>query len=213
MKISFAITVHNEGRYLEELLRRLFEFTQNRIDKYEIVILDDYSTDEHTKRIFEYYRKSPIITIQHQKFEGNFSNHKNYLNSLCIGDYIFQIDADEYPPETLLLSLNPIIDVNPNVDLFYIPRVNIVNGLTDLHIQKWNWKVNDKRYVMWPDYQSRLYKKSNEILWINPVHEMITGYKTCSFLPDKEEYALVHIKDIERQEKQNELYDTLARKQ
>jgi glycosyltransferase involved in cell wall biosynthesis len=209
MKISFAITVHNEGEYIMKLLDVIFGFTQDHIEKYEIVILDDNSDDPLTKYVLEYYGRSVVSKVKQRKFTGNFSDHKNYLNSLCSGDYIFQIDADEYPSKLLLSSLESIIESNPEVDLFYVPRVNIVNGLTNSHINRWNWKVNDKGYVMWPDYQGRIYRNSPNISWVNPVHEMITGFKTCSFLPDQEEYALMHVKDIERQEKQNDLYNEI----
>ena len=46
-------------------------------------------------------------------------------------------------------------------------------------------------------------------MWMNKVHERITGYDTVSNFPADENYCLYHPKQIDRQEKQNEFYDTI----
>ena len=135
----------------------------------------------------------------------------NYVNSLCEGDYIFQIDADEKLHTNLLTYLHDIVYNNTNVDLFLIPRVNVVTGLTDDDIQRWGWILNDKGWVVWPDYQTRLYRNSDYIRWEGNVHERIVGYKTHAPLPAEEEWALYHIKDIKRQREQNDYYATITR--
>jgi hypothetical protein len=133
---------------------------------------------------------------------------KNHLTHLCSGDYIFQVDADEIPNENLMRYLGPILLNNP-VDVIRVPRVNTVSGLTPEHVQKWGWVVDGKGRVNWPDLQWRIYRKSPGIKWKNKVHEILDGYNTHSVLPLEEEFALQHHKDIKRQEKQNELYNTL----
>jgi hypothetical protein len=69
--------------------------------------------------------------------------------------------------------------------------------------------VNEHGYVNWPDYQWRIYKNTKHIKWENRVHERLVGFNSLTNLPAKPEYALNHIKSIERQEKQNALYDTI----
>ncbi len=59
------------------------------------------------------------------------------------------------------------------------------------------------------DYQTRIVKNSPNIRWVNKVHERLDGFKTYAVLPEIEEMSLYHPKTIERQEKQNSLYDTL----
>jgi hypothetical protein len=126
---------------------------------------------------------------------------------MCSGDYIFQIDADELPNETLIENLHSILE--NNVDVILTPRVNIVQGITPQHIQAWGWKQNEKGWIQWPDYQWRIYKNDSNIKWVNVKHEILDGYKTFANLPELEEYALYHYKTIERQEKQNSYYNTL----
>ena len=104
--------------------------------------------------------------------------------------------------------LPAILEAN-SVDALRVPRVNTVEGLTQEYIQKWRWAVDSRGRVNWPDPQWRIYKNNGKIQWKNKVHEVLDGYETHSILPLEEEFALEHHKDIKRQEKQNNYYDTL----
>jgi len=207
MKISYAITVCNE---IEEIKRLVPFLLKHKREEDEIVIQqDDTNLDGAVYTyLFGQKLKDNINFIQHS-LNGNFSQFKNNLTDNCIGDYIFQIDADEMPNEHLINSLPLMLEDNPGVDLIYVPRVNTVEGLTDEHIQKWRWRINDKKWVNWPDYQSRIYRNSDLMKWVKPVHEVIIGHKQFSHLPQEEEFCIYHPKEIERQEKQNELYNKL----
>jgi len=215
-RISFAITTHNEGEYIQRLLDQLIPHCRATGD--EIVILDDYSDDEKTKWILSGATRSSVVEGQEfrlrlasRKLDGDFAAHKNHLNAVCKGEYIFQIDADETLHPVLLKYLSDILEANTTTDLFAIPRVNIVNGLTDDDIKKWGWQVNEKGHVMFPDYQTRLYRNSPDIKWEGKVHERIVGYKTMTSLPPEEMWSLYHVKDIDRQRKQNDFYSTIVR--
>ena len=207
MKISYAITVCNEFVEIQKLV--LFLLKHKR-DKDEIVILYDYKNGD--KGIEEFLRSHSINSefIWHKgDFNHHFADWKNHLTNLCTGDYIFQIDADEIPNKQLIYSLPEILKGNPNNEVYLVPRVNTVEGLTDEHIQKWRWNINEKGWVNWPDNQWRIWKKKDEIKWRNKVHEVLEGYKTYAALPPMEELALYHPKTIDRQVKQNEYYNTL----
>lgn len=207
MKISFAITTHNEGEYIQTLFDQIIPYCEKTGD--EIVVLDDNSTDEFTSQILYTYSDQDKISLHHHSLNNNFAEHKNYLNALCNGEYIFQIDADETLYPNLLTYLHDIVENNTEVDLFVVPRVNIVTGLTDEDIQKWNWNVNELGWIQWPDYQTRLYRNTPAIRWEGKVHERIVGYKTMAPLPAEEEWAISHIKEIDRQRKQNEFYNKI----
>ena len=145
-----------------------------------------------------------------KEFISDFAAFKNlgyHLFEDC--DWIFNIDADELPSSFLIKNIKSIIQVNPETELIYVPRINTVEGLTQAHIDKWRWQVNDDGWVNWPDYQGRIYKRQHNIEWIGKVHEQIKGMKKYSHLPPKEEFAFHHPKTIEKQEKQNKLYETI----
>ena len=91
--------------------------------------------------------------------------------------------------------------------MYLYQELNTVEGLTDTHIEKWGWKVNEKGWVNWPDYQTRIYRNTEDVTWMNKVHERITGYDTFSNFPAEEQWCLYHPKQIDRQEKQNQFYE------
>jgi len=207
MKISYAITVCNEFVEIQRLVRFLLE---NKRYEDEIVILYDSKNGDLE---IENYLRSHSVNGEFSWHKGEFTNHfadwKNKLTSFCSGDYIFQIDADEMPDWYLINYLPEILEDNPDNEIYLVPRINTVEGLTQEHIQKWRWNVNENGWVNWPDYQWRIWKNKPEIKWKNKVHEVLDGYKTYSALPTEPEFSLKHPKDIKRQEKQNAYYDTL----
>jgi hypothetical protein len=205
MKISYAITVCNE---LEEI-KRLIEFLYaNKRQEDEICVLVDKpkASKELLLELYKYETTRWII-LKEDEFKGHFADWKNQLMDMCSGSYIFQIDADEIPNDSLIENLPTILE--NNVDVILVPRVNTVQGITPQHIQAWGWKQNEKGWIQWPDFQWRIYKNNHEIKWKNKLHEVLDGYKTYSNLPEIEEYALYHPKTIDRQEKQNSYYNTL----
>jgi len=207
MKISYAITVCNEFVEIQRLVNFLLE---NKRREDEIVIL--YDNKNGDKEIENYLRSHSVnggYTWHKGEFDNHFANWKNRLTELCSGDYIFQIDADEIPHKALIDNLPILLDSNPDNQVYLVPRVNTVEGLTQDHILKWRWNVNEKGWVNWPDYQWRIWKNNPEIKWKNKVHEVLEGFKAYAPLPAQEELALYHPKDIKRQEKQNAYYDTL----
>ena len=208
MKISYAITVKDE---LIELDRLLFRLKKYKRDKDEIVVV--YDRINGSIQVEQYLKAQTVSSSPFRwhsfEFKNNFSELKNYITQLCTGDYIFQIDADEFPNEYLVSALPTILESNPETEVYLTPRVNTVEGLTEQHIQKWGWRVNEKGWVNYPDYQWRIWKNKPEIKWINKVHERLDGFKTYVTLPSQEEFSLYHPKTIERQEKQNNYYNQL----
>lgn len=206
--ISYAILACNEHIELHTLLSKITK--KLKAEDEIVVVLDTNNHTKEVKAICEEYKVLPNFSYYFGALNKDFAAHKNFLNSKCSKDWIFNIDADEYPCDTLLDNLHDILTMNTDVDIIAVPRVNKVIGLTSEHVQRWRWIVDVNERVNWPDYQLRLYKNNKDIVWQGKVHETPTGWKTGSHLPfETEDYALVHIKDIKKQEKQNNLYDTI----
>ena len=201
--ISYAITACNEHVELERLFTQLED---NIHPEDEVIIqIDTTATSEVKALCLDYMGKNWYVV--EFGLNSDFASFKNNLKNYCTKDYIFQIDADEYPSEQLIISLPEILELNPEIELYAVPRINTVEGLTQEHIQKWGWNVNENGWVNYPDYQTRILKNIPEIKWINKVHERLIGAKNGSHLP--EGYDLIHPKTIKRQEKQNQFYNTL----
>ena len=202
MKISYGITVHNESEELENLLEKLLLSIE---EQDEVVICVD-GDDKNVKGVIESYSTDSRVIHYNRKLDGNFSDQKNSVIEKSSGDYIFHIDADEYPHETLLAQLKQILEIN-DVDLVWVPRVNTIEGMKPEHIHKWGWNVSEKNWVNFPDYQARIFRRKESIRWVRPLHEYISGCETYSHLPPYEQLSLYHPKTIEKQESQNMYYN------
>jgi hypothetical protein len=208
VNVTYAITVCNEINEITKLIN----FLHPRIQSDDEILIQ-YDEGGVTEDVMGYLK---IINDLHDNvniigfpLNKDFASYKNNLKNHAKGIFIFQIDADELPNEYLITNMHDLLEANKDIDLFFVPRVNTVEGLTPEHIQKWRWNVNEKGWVNWPDVQTRIYRRTSEIEWEGKVHERIKGYNTMTYLPLEEEFALYHPKDIQRQEKQNELYETI----
>jgi len=208
MKISYAITVCDEKKEIKRLVDFLLH--HKRQNDEVVVLFDQKNGNEEIATMLTKLNKLPNFQMWRGFFDGHFADWKNKLTEYCSGDYIFQIDAGEEVTEKFITELPTVLEVNDDVEVFRIPRVNKVNGLTEEHIQKWGWKVGPQGNVNWPDYQWRIWKNKKDIKWQNKVHEVLVGHSNFTDLPAIEEWALIHIKDIKKQEKQNNYYSTLT---
>jgi Glycosyl transferase family 2 len=205
MKISFAITVCNELKEIKTLLPFLLE--NKRSDDEIVILYDENNGDPLVLDFLLPYNKIPNVQTWTGSFSNNFAEWKNLLNSFCKGDFIVSIDADEMIDRYMVENLSTIIEMNKDIDLIFVPRINTVSGLTEEHIKMWNWKVNEKGWVNFPDFQGRIYRSN--MIWHGKVHERIIGGEKFSSLPLNEEYCIQHHKTIERQIKQNNFYKTI----
>jgi cellulose synthase/poly-beta-1,6-N-acetylglucosamine synthase-like glycosyltransferase len=220
MKISYGITVYNEHKELDNLL---FHLSKHIREEDEVVVTqdtskvgdksimqDEFYALEKVLEKYEYgtYFQPRQLKVTSFKFRKDFSALKNHTKEQCSGDYIFHIDADEIPNEILLKQLPQILEIN-DTDLVWVPRINIVNGITDFHLNLWKWRVTEQGWINFPDYQARIFRNVDHIKWVKSVHEVIDGAKTYSHLPPHEELTLMHEKEIQKQEYQNKLYDSI----
>jgi glycosyltransferase involved in cell wall biosynthesis len=205
MKISYAIPVHNEYEEIDRLLEHLLKY-KNEVDEI-IVQCDQGNTTGNVYKVLDKY-KGKIKVIEFP-LNRDFASFKNNLKNHCEGEWIFQVDADEIPDEYLIQTLPYILKNNPNTEVFWVPRINTVHGITREHIQKWGWKQDNDGRINFPDYQCRILQNTPTIQWVSKVHEVLYGHKSQTQLPSNDEFCLIHPKSIERQENQNKLYNTL----
>jgi len=203
--ISYTITVHNESHELQLLLMYLLKYIK---DSDEVVIQSDSDkvTEDVENVIEDFIDKFKKFTYIKFPLKNDFSSFKNNIRDHCSNKWIVNIDADEVPSTFLIQNIYELLEENSQVDMFLVPRWNVVDGITEEHIKKWNWKLDEEGRINWPDYQTRIYKNSKDINWVNKVHERLSGYEIYSSLPMEEAYCFYHIKSIDRQEKQNEFY-------
>jgi glycosyltransferase involved in cell wall biosynthesis len=140
MRISYAIPVCNEH---EELMRLLNILVTNKRDGDEIVVQCDQgnTTPEVYQVLDQFHNRVNVIEFP---LKGDFATFKNNLKKHCTGEWIFQIDADEYLTESFIQNLHLILQDNPTIDVFLLPRINTVDNLGLSHVQKWRWDISKK---------------------------------------------------------------------
>jgi len=209
MKISYAIMVCNEREEIEILVNHL----RNLIDEEdEIVILGD--EENVTEEVISYLDSiKNIAKIDYHPLNKNFAAQKNYLFDMCNGDYIFNIDADETPSESLIKIIKKILKLNEDIEIIAVPRINTLDEYDEDYIlREMRWNLNENGWINFPDYQWRIAKNVKHIKWIGNVHERLIGNENqTSALPPEEYFCLYHHKKLERQKKQNEFYKEIVK--
>jgi hypothetical protein len=215
IKISYCITVYNEYEEIKRLIDFLTKYKKNQD---EICILFD---GKGPQEVLEYLQWAEVETelIQSKdfildigEFPNNFADWKNRVCNLATGDFIFNLDADEIPNQHLIENIHDILEFHPSVEAYWVPRINTLSGSfseVNAYVKHERWRIDEYRRINFPDPQLRIFKRDERIKWEGKVHETVKGYKTVSRLPDEEEYALYHPKTLERQIKQNNLYNQL----
>lgn len=195
MIISYAICVCNESRDLYSLISFLKKVKD--VDDEINILVDTAHVSQQVLKVVDFFKDD--IVVNERDFDGNFSKHRNYHITNCKGDYIVVIDPDEMPQEKLIKSLKNIIQ-EANVDLIYIPRINLHPGYTQEWLDKYKFKVNEVGWINWPDYQGRIFKNIPSIRYTNKLHEDINCEGKKIGLPLEPSIALWHIKSIEKQD-------------
>jgi glycosyltransferase involved in cell wall biosynthesis len=216
--ISYLITTHNELEFTK-VFSQVYPYCNAQTGLYrgdEVVILDDFSTDVRMQKQLALCGDSVGCKVVQHSLNGDFGKHKTAGSRECKNPWICQLDADELLSDTMIGCISDILLVNPTVELFRVPRLNIVRGATNEDAEKWGWDIirdfpgyEGIPIINWNsgDYQARIYKNTEKIKWHKPLHETIVGAEFVAVLPKEIDYAIIHDKTIDRQRAQNEFYN------
>jgi glycosyltransferase involved in cell wall biosynthesis len=124
-QFSFIIPVYNTEKYLRKCLNSLLEQTY---DDYEIIVINDGSTDNSQLIIDEYKQKSRKIK-GYVKANSGVSDTRNYGVKKAKGEYILFVDSDDYVDIRLLERVRNIILRDGNIDLIKFNFAYVTNDL------------------------------------------------------------------------------------
>lgn len=208
--ISYTITACDESAELEKLLNVLRTTIKN--DDEIILQFDSDKVTEEVRGVGKLYsERIPTLKVIEFPLNNDFASFKNNLKTHCTKEWIFNIDADEMPSAFLVENLHNILSGNDELDVLIVPRWNIVDGITESHITRWRWKLDNMGRINWPDWQMRIHRNKDSINWKNKVHEVLDGFEKYAMLPEDKDFCLFHNKTIGRQENQNNFYDTIEK--
>lgn len=201
--ITFLITACNEKRELEENLKFVNAFKQNGDEV--LVLLDEGKSDNEILQI----AKDGSDRVIFQTLNKDFSAFKNFGIKEARNNHVLHLDADEIVNAVIVQVIRNIICNKNDVSGIHIPRINIVNNASSEDLRRFNFTINENGWINWPDYQPRFINKLSGIHFVNKVHETFNDHSKTVFLEASAPYALLHIKDIDKQKQQNQFYDTL----
>jgi len=139
--ISYAFLACNEK---EELFNSLKLINHVKRPQDEVVVLlDELSYDPQILKGLN----DLVDVIKFHPLNMDFATQKNVLIDHCTKNYILNLDADEYISIKQLRLIPEILKLNPKVDLFYLPRINTVDGITKQHISQWGWNISNNEYI------------------------------------------------------------------
>jgi CMP-N-acetylneuraminic acid synthetase len=140
VKVSIIVTAHNYGDYLKECLDSALNQTYS---DYEVVVVDDGSTDE-TPEILKSYESEYPNRLRTVRLNGEgLPAASNAGIRVADGEYVVRLDADDYFDENLVTVEAEFLDDNPSIDLVYPDYYTISeDGEIIDHVR--NMRVNDE---------------------------------------------------------------------
>lgn len=127
--VSVIVTTYNRGRYIKRALDSILNQTYKN---YEVIIIDDGSTDGSEKIIFPYLKKhSNFKYIRHSNRKNPLSVNTGFL--LSTGKYITLLDSDDEYKKNHLSSRVDFFKKNPGVDLIHSPA-ELIGKETDMFL-------------------------------------------------------------------------------
>lgn len=113
-KVSVVIPCYNLGKYIHEAIDSVLSQT---FQDFEIVVVNDGSTDEETNRILEGL-DNPKIKLIVTDNQGLASARNNGI-SQASGEYILPLDPDDKIADTYLEKAVEILEQNKNTGIVY----------------------------------------------------------------------------------------------
>lgn len=115
-RVSIVIPCYNHGKYIDETIQSIEQISDTNL--YEIIIVNDGSTDEYTNRRLDELAATGRYKVVKQE-NGGVAKARNHGFSLVRGEYILPVDSDnKITPAYVHRSLE-ILDANPDVAVVY----------------------------------------------------------------------------------------------
>ncbi|MFJ1472963.1 glycosyltransferase family 2 protein [Capnocytophaga cynodegmi] len=133
MKFSIIIPVYNVEKYLPECVNSVL--SQDFLD-YEVILVNDGSTDNSGNICNEYAKKHSNIKVIHKE-NGGLSDARNFGIKKAKGEYLMFLDSDDFWKGTNILSdLSQIIE-RENTDLILFGHTQFIDGETNIKLNNY----------------------------------------------------------------------------
>ena len=132
-KVSIIVPNYNHANFLEQRIQSILKQTYQ---DYELILLDDASTDHSLDILSQYADHTKVSRVIENRVNTGvpFKQWNNGVSE-AKGEYIWFAESDDFADETLLESLVALLDNNPQVGLAYCQSQGVDennNALYDL---------------------------------------------------------------------------------
>lgn len=117
VKVSVFIPCYNMGKYIEDAIQSVYSQTYR---DYEIIVVDDGSTDEQTLGLLERIGKEHPDIRMFYKDNSGLSGAKNYGITRAVGEYIVCLDADDKLEPTYLEKTVGLMDFRKDDNIAFV---------------------------------------------------------------------------------------------
>ena len=116
-KVTVYVPCHHYGRFLGQAVQSVID---QLFQAWELIIVDDGSTDETARVALEYVKNHPDrIRVIRLPVARGLPAAANAALADARGDYVMRLDADDFLDESALLILAGYLDAHPDVGLVY----------------------------------------------------------------------------------------------
>ena len=156
--LSLYVIVHPEEPDLADFLAHVPGWLR------EVVLLWDAVEPPDAARGFSSACPAPLRHAA-RPLQSDFAAQRNFALSLCASDWVFSLDADERLPARAWEAVRAEIAA-PRAAAYLLPRLTLYPDTQHFRMG----------YGLWPDPQLRLFRRGAPLLYVNPVHEILTGF-------------------------------------
>lgn len=137
---SIIICSHNNAQYLGRAIRSCLKQSLDK-SKYEIIVVDDASTDNSVSVLESF--KDKIVPIVLEKNVG-VAEASNIGIRNALGRFIIRVDSDDYINEHTLLFMSEILNNNPDIGFVYCDHIRV--DKEENHLERVNLSTLDLLY-------------------------------------------------------------------
>ncbi len=184
-KLAIIVPVYNIEKYLSVCIESLLN---QDYDNYEIILVDDGSTDNSKSVCKQYEKKHPEKIKVYSKKNGGASSARNYGIKKTNADYIFFVDGDDYIKSN---CLNLLMKKIGNNDIMVFNYVNVSSNGIKILEETFDSSILDlnRRYLLaTPSPCNKIFKaslfKENNLIFPNEIF-----YEDLALIPSIGSFA------------------------
>lgn len=113
-RVSVIIPCYNQGQFIDDAIESVLAQTYK---DFEVIIINDGSTDPQVALTLESYRRPPI-TLIHTDNQGLASARNNGIR-ISTGVYVLPLDADDRIARSYVEKAVSVLDANPDTGIVY----------------------------------------------------------------------------------------------